>query len=288
MRIAHEWEDFELLDAGMSTKIERYRDIIVQRPEPTAVWDLNQETHITIDAVFDTKWQTLNKELNTTINYKDLVFQIRGTAFKHTGLFPEQAVNWDWMRSIIQQSSQQDLRILNLFGYTGGATIACAKESKVVEVVHIDALKSLNEWTQDNVRLNKLEDKTIRTITEDVMKFLAREKRRGRTYHGIIMDPPSFGRGPKGQRWDIVKQLEPLLNQAVELLDQEALFLVLNTYTTNLSAKTVNTILTKVLKNHGFPLNIDTQAIGLPITHQANRILKCGQTTRWSSHENLL
>ncbi|QIK57117.1 SAM-dependent methyltransferase [Erysipelothrix sp. HDW6A] len=286
MRITNDWKDFEVLDAGNEMKVERYASTIVKRPEPTATWNLSTK-HIDIDASFDKAWNIHTKDLNTQIAYKDLKFLIRGTAFKHTGLFPEQAVNWDWMRSVIQKSPHDNLRILNLFGYTGGATIACAKEKKVAEVVHIDALKSLNEWTQENVGLNQLKDKTIRTITEDVMKFLAREKRRGRTYHGIIMDPPSFGRGPKGQRWDIVKQLEPLLRLALEILDKDAIFLVLNTYSTNLSAQSVNTTFSKVLKEFNFPRNIDTQAIGLPITYQ-DKILRCGQTTRWSFDENLL
>lgn len=285
MRVPIEWTDFEVLDAGNGLKTERYHDIIVRRPDPVATWKPTTPG-MPIDAFFKEGWH-FNRTLPESwiIQYKDLNFKVRPTSFKHTGIFPEQAVNWDWMRSVIQTHTEP-VRILNLFGYTGGATIACAKEN-VEEVVHIDALKGMIAWTRENIELNDLTDKKIRTIVEDAMKFIEREKRRGRTYHGIVMDPPSFGRGPKGERWKIEEQLQPLLNAAMELLDPNALFVVLNTYTTNLSPKKVRHALNDALRDQKFPLNTHSEAIGLPITSM-DTMLPCGVTTRWCYDENLL
>ena len=286
MRISNRWQDFEVIDAGNGMKTERYKAIVVRRPDPVATWKPVAPS-MGVDAFFDTEWH-FNKTLpeSWTLTYGDMLLKVRPTSFKHTGVFPEQAVNWDWMRNVIQSSSQE-VRILNLFGYTGAATIACAMEPNVTEVVHIDALKSLNEWTRENISLNQLDHKMIRTITEDVMKFLNREKRRGRTYHGIIMDPPSFGRGPKGERWKIKDQLAPLLQAAVELLDKEALFLSVNTYTTDLKPETVRHLLDAVLQSVGFPTTTHSDDIGLPITTM-DQTLFAGVTTRWCYDENLL
>lgn len=286
MRIAKHWENFEVIDMGEGMKIERYNTTILKRPEPTATQRLERNQY-TIDAYFDKAW-TFNKPLESSLelNYKDMKMIIRPTSFKHTGIFPEQAVNWDWARTVIRHY-QKPMRILNLFGYTGGATVACALEDNVVEVVHIDALKSLNTWTQENVALNDLQSKTIRTITEDVLKFLDREIKRGRTYHGIIMDPPSYGKGPKGEVWRIEEKLPILIDKALHVLDKDAQFLILNTYTTNLKGTRVKNLLDKHLSSHGFETTSSTDGIGLPVSLK-NEILACGQTTRWSKHENLL
>lgn len=286
MRIADKWTDFEIIDAGNGVKIERYGDVVLKRPDPLASWPLSNHP-IKVDASFEGSWIHHNDvSVPPTISYHDMVLAIKPTDFKHTGIFPEQAVNWDWMRNVIRQSDEP-LRILNLFGYTGGATIACALEDNAVEVVHIDALKSLNTWVRNNVSLNHLDHKTIRTITEDALKFLDREKRRGRTYHGIIMDPPSYGKGPKGEVWRIEQQLPTLLDKAFDLLDPHGKFVVLNTYTTNLGSSAVQTLFNQKLAAFGFPLNTHSEAIGLPITYQ-NKPLACGITTRWSYDENLL
>lgn len=285
MRVSRNWKDYECLDAGDGVKVERYGDVVLRRPEPIAVWSLMSS--IKEDAFFDGSWHTQpHIPESWVIGYKDMKFMVRPTSFKHTGLFPEHAVNWDWMRDVIRQQNKP-LRILNLFAYTGGATIACAMEDNVSEVVHIDALKSLNTWAQENVSLNNLNDKTIRTITEDVLKFCAREKKRGRTYHGIIMDPPSFGRGPKGERWKIEGMLDPLIEAALSLLDDDACFLSINTYTTDLTQEMVSDKLMSHLSQTHFPINVSSDTIGLPITHQ-DKNLMCGITTRWCSHENLL
>ena len=286
MRIADKWNDFEIIDAGSGIKIERYGTHILKRPDPMASWPLSQHP-IALDAEFDKTWiYHTNDTITSTITYGDMTLAIKPTDFKHTGIFPEQAINWDWMRSVIR-TTDEPLRILNLFGYTGGATIACALEPNVVEVVHIDALKSLNSWVQTNVSLNHLEGKTIRTITEDALKFLDREKRRGRTYHGIIMDPPSYGKGPRGEVWRIEQQLQTLLEKAFEVLDPNAKFVVLNTYTTNLSSASVQKRFNQTCSKFKFALNTHSDAIGLPITYQ-NKPLACGITTRWSYDENLL
>lgn len=286
MRIANKWIDFEVIDAGQGVKIERYNDTILKRPEPTATGALALKSY-NADATFDTKWR-FKKQLPESIEltYQDMKMLIRPTGFKHTGIFPEQAVNWDWARSVIKEANQP-LRILNLFGYTGGATVACAMEDNVVEVVHIDALKSLNAWTQENVKLNNLEHKTVRTITEDVLKFLDREIKRGRTYHGIIMDPPSYGKGPKGEVWRIEEKLPLLLDKAIALLDQDAQFMILNTYTTNLGVNKVKHIFDSHLKRNGVRGYTHSDQIGLPISYKDEK-LACGITTRWSKNENSL
>lgn len=286
MRLAKDWVDYEILEAGNGIKIERYDSLIVKRPDPVASWPLINQ-NIKIDAWYDTSWH-LNKVLkdDLLIQYKDLKFKIKPTTYKHTGIFPEQAVNWDWVRTVIK-TRNEPLRILNLFGYTGAATVACAREENVIEVVHVDALKSLNNWTKENVILNSLESKTIRTITEDVLKFLDREIRRGRTYHGIIMDPPSYGKGSKGEVWRIEEKLPILIDKVMQVLDKDALFIVLNTYTSNLPQSKVQSLLDTSLISYNFKPTTDSQEIGLPITN-SNNILKAGVTTRWSYNENLL
>lgn len=285
MRKARNWQDFEVIDATDLEKTERYNDVIIRRPELVANWhSFRKDNHL--DAHYTTEWHYNRKIEPQIINYKDLKFKVKFENSKQVGLFPEQAVNWDWMRKIVE-TSKEPVRILNLFAYTGGATVALAKESKVSEVVHIDAVRSSIDWAQDNIKLNGLEDKTIRTIVEDVSKFVAREKKRGRTYHGIILDPPSFGRGPKGERWKIEDHLPKLLQAVVELLDDNALFLCLNTYTANLVPRQVQTIMDTVLSNNGMNTQTHSDVIGLPITSTGNE-LPCGVTTRWCYRKDLL
>ncbi len=286
MRKTNAWQSYEVLDAGSFKKVERYNDFIIQRPEKTAFWKSHQNFN-KFDAVYEEKWAIFNKKLKEqVIEYKDMKFLVDFKDSQQTGIFPEQAINWDWMRKVMKTKENKELRILNLFAYTGGATVACAMEN-VEEIVHIDALKSANEWAKKNIELNNLEDKKIRFIVEDVMKFLEREIRRGRTYHGIIMDPPSFGRGPKGQKWTIEDQLPKLINKAIELLDEDALFLSINTYTTDLNPKKVQSLLSDQLSQHGLPLNIHSDEIGLIIKSTGNT-LPCGVSTRWCSDKNSL
>lgn len=284
MRISKDWIDYQILSASDEYKIEKVGPYVLKRPDPLAQFSSTQAP--SIDASYTEQWH-LNSGVpeSWTLKYKHLNFIIKPTKFKHIGIFPEQAVNWDWMQEVIE-SSDKPLRILNLFGYTGGATLACVHEN-VEEIVHVDALKSAIVWTQDNIKLNHFEDAHIRTIVDDVMKFIQREKRRGRTYHGIIMDPPSFGRGPKGERWKIETQLQPLLQACLDILDDDALFMVINTYTTNLSSKDVTQILSSELKQSNHKGYIHSDAIGLPIQN-SNDVLSGGITTRWCYREDLL
>ncbi len=277
MRKTRKWQSYELMDAGDHKKVERFNNLVIERPEPKAFWKMKKSYKL--DASFDKTWTYNNdKDTETTLTYDDMTFKVAINQGKQVGLFPEQAVNWDWMRTVIGKE-QRPLRILNLFAYTGGASIACAMEN-IQELVHIDALKSANTWAKENIALNHLEDKHIRIIQEDAIKFLDREKRRGRTYDAIIMDPPSFGRGPKNEQWKIEDQLDTLLTKAVDLLSDEAVFLALNTYTTNLSSKDVLRVLNEKLHAKNLPLHTHSEEIGLTISASGNS-LACGITTRW-------
>ena len=285
MRKTNLWQDYQLLDAGDEIKIEKFNDLILQRPEPQALWK-RQKAMMKPNAIYDGTWTiTPNTPLKTIVKYQDMKFHISIDQGKQVGLFPEQAVNWDWMRSVMK-AQDKPLRILNLFAYTGGATVACAMES-VEEIVHIDALKSANNTARANITLNGLDDKLVRIIQEDALKFLLREKKRGRTYHGIIMDPPSFGRGPNKEQWKIEDQLHLLLDAAVAIMDPEACFLSVNTYTSNLTGASVVKQMNKALVKNGFQAISHSEPIGLTIASTGNT-LPCGITTRWSNDENLL
>lgn len=286
MLLAKDWKEYECLEIGDYYKIERFGNYIFKRPEPTAKAALKHKDYH-FDGQFENgQWKHQDLPDNWIIHYKNMKLLLSPSSYKHLGVFPEQAVNWDFIQAV---SKRQDtaLRVLNLFGYTGAATIA-ASLGNVEEVVHIDALKSAIKRTQDNIRLNHLESKKIRTMVDDVIKFLEREKRRGKTYHAIIMDPPSFGRGPKGEVWKIEEQLNRLVNLALDVLDPDAVYLILNTYSQNLSHQVVKETLEKAFKkhhiHHGY---FDSHKIGVPISH-GNASLQLGSTTRWCLYEDLL
>lgn len=275
--IAKNWKDYECLDAGNGYKLERWKDVILSRPESHADWSKNPSVKEWKDVHAHYQlsngkgdWQfkqTLPETWN--IQYKDLTFKVSPTSFKHTGLFPEQAANWDWMRKLIERENRE-IRILNLFAYTGGATMACSKAG-ASEVVHVDASKGMIAWAKENQQLCGLEDHKIRYIVDDVLKFVEREKRRGRTYHGILMDPPSFGRGPKGELWKFEKQIIDLIDSCKELLDDDPLFFLVNAYTLGFS----DDLLYKDLKFAFNKAKVVTGEIGLPITKQ-DKVLPCG------------
>lgn len=283
MRIAKKWVDYECVDCGEGVKIERLGSYYLKRREPSAQGPLVKLKTVLDGTHTPEGWLSNNLPSQWVINYEDIAITIQPTQFKHIGFFPEQAVNWDFMRNVIREQKYPP-RILNLFGYTGIATVAVAKET-VSEVVHVDALKSAITRTQENITLNNLEDKHVRTLVDDVMKFLAREKRRGRTYHGIVLDPPSFGRGPNKEQWSIKKDLKPLMDAVMEVLDPDACFLVLNTYSNYIDEKTVHAIVSDCFKNRKG--RVDTQQIGVPVTHKRKPLI-LGQTTRWTTHEDLL
>lgn len=286
-KCATNWKDYECIDAGNGEKLERWKDIILRRPDPQAVWnaDTKNATWQNTHAIYHRskqgggQWE-YKKDLpeTWTIDYKELTFKVSPTGFKHTGLFPEQAVNWDWMQDAIR-SANREIRVLNLFAYTGGATMACSSAG-ATEVVHVDASKGMVQWAKENMQLCHLENNTIRFIVDDVLKFVQREKRRGHTYHGILMDPPSYGRGPNGEMWKLEEQITELVESCLEILDDEPLFFLVNSYTTGFSSTVLENILsTTVLKKHPQG-KVEAGEVGLPIKRD-NLTLPCGIYGRW-------
>lgn len=278
--ISNNWLDYECLATGNCEKLERYGNIILNRPDPQIIWPkTNNKIWNKADAHYYRSnkggghWE-YNKQLpdKWTINYKHLTFKISPTNFKHTGIFPEQATNWDYIMDKITtyKENHDEMRILNLFAYTGCATMA-ASSAGATEVVHVDASKGMTDWAKENMHLCHLENNKIRFIVDDVIKFLEREKRRGRTYHGIIMDPPSFGHGPNKEVWRLEDNIQELLTKSKDILDKDFSFLLINSYTTGLSPISLNNILSLTFPN----TKIETGEIGLPVTDN-NLILPCG------------
>lgn len=286
-QIAINWQDYECLDAGNKEKLERWGDIILRRPDPQVLWPIFNEDQTWLKPharYYRSKsggghWEFMKKlPEQWTVNYGDLCFKVAPTGFKHTGLFPEQAANWDFMMNQIEQADRE-IRVLNLFAYSGGATMACAKAG-AQEVVHVDASKGMVAWAKENMQLSHLCDRKIRFIVDDVLKFVAREKRRGRTYHAIIMDPPSYGRGPNGEMWKLEEQLIVLIQACLEILDEDPLFFLVNSYTTGFSSTVLYNILNHyLLKKYPNGL-IEAGEMNLPIT-RTNTLLPCGIYGRW-------
>lgn len=285
MEIANEWIDYEVLDASMGEKYERWGNIYLLRPDPEVIWNngdlLSKYSNINAHYIRSNKggghWDNLKNVPNSwKIKYKDLVFNLKQMGFKHTGLFPEQAVNWDFMREKIRNANRE-VKVLNLFAYTGGATVACLKEGATV--VHVDSSKGMIDWAKENVKDNGLENASIRYIVDDVVKFVKREIRRGNKYDGIVMDPPSYGRGSNGEVWDIEKDLFNLIELCTELLSDDSLFFIINSYSTGLSKEViVNCMKLTVLKR--FNGKIDSFELGLSIKEN-NLYLPCGVTIRY-------
>lgn len=283
--IADQWKEYELIDTGSGERLERWGDVLLRRPDPQIIWPLEEETAKwkKADAIYHRsetgggRWEFRRKlPERWSISYKDLRFYIRPTNFKHTGLFPEQAANWDWIIEKIQKANRP-IRVLNLFAYTGGATVAAAYAG--AEVVHVDAAKGMVQWAKENLHLSGLEDRPVRFITDDVFKFVQREIRRGRKYEAIIMDPPSYGRGPKGELWKLEDNLYPFLESCMEVLADEPLFFLINSYTTGLSPLVLTNLLTLTLTMR-FGGKIAAGEIALPI--QASRLLlPAGIVARW-------
>ena len=278
MNLSDKWTDYEILATGNGMKLERFGNIILNRPDPQIIWDkTNNPIWNTWDGYYhrSTKgggyWE-FKKKLPEywTIKYRDLTFKVSPTNFKHTGIFPEQATNWDYITEKIKSCQEKEVRILNLFAYTGCATMV-ASHAGADEVVHVDASKGMVEWAKENMKLSHLENNKIRFIVDDVIKFLEREKRRGRTYHGIIMDPPSYGRGPNKEVWRLEDNLQELLDKAKDILDENYSFLLINSYTAGISPTSLNNILKQTFPNS----QIITGEIGLPITEN-NLVLPCG------------
>lgn len=289
MLLAKDWKDYEIIDCSNGEKFERWGNIKLLRPDPQIIWDNGnlKDKYDDINAFYVRSnkggghWENLRKTPERwTVAYKNLKFNIKQMGFKHTGLFPEQAVNWDFMMDKISRS-KRDIKVLNLFAYTGGATVACLKAG--ASVVHVDSSRGMVDWAKENVILSDLEDKPVRYIVDDVVKFVKREIRRGNKYDAIVMDPPSYGRGANGEVWDIEKDLYPLVELCMEILSDNPLFFIINSYTTGLSKEVFTNILKKTiaLKYKG---EIYSEEIGLPIKG-SELVLPCGICSRYSSYE---
>ena len=286
MIISNNWEDYKCLASGDGEKIEKWGNVILRRPDPQIIWPRSDnkvwndwDGYYHRSSKGGGNWEFKKKlDDDWTVKYKDLKFRVSPTNFKHTGIFPEQAVNWDFVMDKIKTDKRDEFRVLNLFAYTGCASMA-ASLAGASEVVHVDAAKGMVEWAKENRDLCGLTDNKIRFIVDDVIKFLEREKRRGRTYHGIIMDPPSYGRGPKGEVWRLEDNLGDLLVKAKDVLDDDYSFLLINSYTTGLSQVSLNNILKLTFDNS----KIETGEIGLPI-EENDLVLPCGIYGRVTRH----
>ncbi len=282
MYLSDLWKDYELLDAGSGNKLERWGDVVLLRPDPQAIWPMEEGAAERADAVYIRSatggghWEYKKKLPESwRVRYGELNFIVRPTGFKHTGLFPEQAVNWDWMGALARGAKEQ-LRVLNLFAYTGGATAALTAAG--AQVVHVDAAKGMVAWAKDNLAASGLEGKPARFIVDDAMKFVLREQRRGRVYDGILMDPPSYGRGPTGEMWKIEDDLYALVAACAGLLSENARFMLINSYTTGLAPSVLKSILNVALAGRGGHAEADE--VGLPVA-RAGLVLPCGASGRW-------
>lgn len=289
MLLANDWKDYEILDASNGEKLERWENIVLLRPDPQIIWDngslIEKYDNINAHYIRSNKggghWENLRKTKERwVVSYKDLKFNIKQMGFKHTGLFPEQAVNWDFMMEKIKKSNR-DIKVLNLFAYTGGATVACLKAG--ASVVHVDSSRGMVDWAKENVASSNLDDKSVRYLVDDVVKFVKREIRRGNKYDAIVMDPPSYGRGANGEVWDIEKDLFGLVRLCMEILSEEPLFFIINSYTTGLSKEVFTNIL-KVTLGKKYTGKIYSEEIGLPIKN-SDLVLPCGICSRYESNE---
>lgn len=281
--LANEWLDYEIIDAGDGEKLEKWGNIVLRRPDPQIIWntDKNKKEWKDVHAFYKRSekgggdW-SYNKKFPDKwhIKYKELKFAVKPTGFKHTGLFPEQAVNWDWIIEKIQNANRP-IKVLNLFAYTGGATCA-ASYAGAVEVVHVDASKGIVAWAKENAQLSNLSKNKIRYIVDDVFKFVEREYRRGNFYDAIIMDPPSYGRGPKGEIWKLENELPKLFQMIEKILSKEPLFLLVNAYTTGFSHISLKNIM---IQSFGEEFDFVSGEIGIPIKN-SKFILPCGIYTR--------
>ena len=283
MYIADGWKDYEVLDTGDGEKLERWGSVILSRPDPQAIWPKQSPSEwAKAHAVYHRssrgggEWEFFKKlPERWEIGYRDLKFYVHPTNFKHTGLFPEQAVNWDWMAGLIRRAGRP-VRVLNLFGYTGGATLACAAAG--AKVTHVDAAKGMVQWAGENRKLAGVDETSVRWIVDDALKFVQREARRGNVYEGILMDPPSYGRGPGGEVWKLENELFGLVEACEKVLAPDALFMLINSYTTGLQPAVLNNMLTMTAaKSRAGCVTADE--IVLPVT--AGGVLPCGASGRW-------
>lgn len=286
MRTAN-FKDYELIDTSNGEKLERWGNVILIRPDPQIIWKTPKNNpfwhkanaRYRRSAKGGGRWEEIKKVPPMwKINYGDLTFQIKTMGFKHTGIFPEQAVNWDFAMKKISSAGRK-IKVLNLFGYTGAATLACLKAG--AEVCHVDASKGMVQWAKENAAASNLSSAPVRWLVDDCVKFVQREHRRGNKYDGIIMDPPSYGRGPNGEVWKLEDQIYPLVELCVPILSENPLFFILNSYTTGLSPSVMEYLL-GVLLQKKFGGKISSDEIGLPVT-ETGLVLPCGSTAIWES-----
>lgn len=286
MWTACDWKDYEIIDCSDGEKLERWGRYILLRPDPQVIWNTPKKNknwnrlngHYHRSSKGGGEWEFFNLPEQWTVNYKDLTFNLKPFSFKHTGLFPEQAANWDWFRDLIHKSGRKDIRVLNLFAYTGGATCAAAKAGAAV--THVDASKGMVSWAKENAISSGLKDAPIRWIVDDCVKFVEREIRRGNKYDAIIMDPPSYGRGPKGEVWKIEEKIYSLIGLCASLLSDNPLFFLVNSYTTGLAPAVLSYMISMEIKPE-FGGVVMADEIGLPVT-ESGLILPCGAAGRWS------
>ena len=291
MWIANNWNDYQVIDTSSGEKLERWGDYILVRPDPQVIWDTPKEEngwnemngHYHRSVKGGGEWEFFDLPQQWAIDYKSpsfnkvLTFNLKPFSFKHTGIFPEQAANWDWFGEKIAKSGRP-IKVLNLFAYTGGATLACAAAG--ASVTHVDASKGMVAWAKENAKSSGLEDKQIRWIVDDCVKFVEREIRRGNQYDGIIMDPPSYGRGPGGEIWKIEEAIYPLVKLCAQLMSDDPLFFLINSYTTGLAPSVLTYMLATELKK--FNGNVESDEVGLPVSCNG-LVLPCGASGRWSA-----
>lgn len=288
MRVAQDWKDYELIDCSDGEKLERWGSEVLVRPDPQVIWKSEKNHALWYKPAaryFRSKsgggqWQVYRHMPSVwQIAYKDLKFNIKTMGFKHTGLFPEQAVNWDLTRKMISECGKSDVKVLNLFAYTGGATVACLKEG--ASVVHVDASKGMVQWAKENAAASGVADASVRWIVDDCIKFVQREIRRGNKYDIVILDPPSYGRGPKGEIWHLEDSLYDFIKLVSQVLSDNPVAVLLNSYTTGLSASVMKYILDDILvKEKGGSVSADE--IGLTVTVSGG-VLPCGATAIWKA-----
>ncbi|MDE6889507.1 MAG: class I SAM-dependent methyltransferase [Eubacterium sp.] len=283
MWISDNWKDYEAIDCSCGEKLERWGRYILLRPDPQVIWNTKKadkrwqklNAHYHRSAKGGGEWEFFDLPQQWSIRYGALTFHLKPFSFKHTGLFPEQAVNWDWIAHQIQRS-KRPVRVLNLFAYTGGATLAAAQAG--AELTHVDASKGMVTWAKENAAASGLSDAPIRWLVDDCMKFVEREMRRQKAYDAIIMDPPSYGRGPKGEIWKIEDAIFPLIQACTKILSKEPLFFLINSYTTGLQPAVLAYMLNTAMKKYNGI--VDAQEIGLPVS-SSGLILPCGASGRW-------
>ena len=294
MWIADGWNDYEVLDTSAGEKLERWGDYILVRPDPLVIWNTPHKVrewkqkngHYHRSNKGGGQWEFFDLPEQWEISYGNLKFHLKPFHFKHTGLFPEQAVNWEWSGNLIREAKKKnpgkEIKVLNLFAYTGGATVACADAGAAV--THVDASKGMVTWAKENAAASGLANAPIRYLVDDCVKFVEREIRRGNHYDAIIMDPPSYGRGPKGEIWKIEEKIFPLVQLCTKVLADKPLFFLINSYTTGLQPAVLSYMLNLELKSR-FGGTVEADEIGLPVRGKQGLVLPCGASGRWSRKE---